>query len=196
MEQKRRYELKKRALSREETRRRIVEATMHLHEELGPRATTISAIAEKAGVQRLTVYRHFPDETAVFQACTSHWLSLNPPPDPATWSGLADPWERLKTGFQAFFDYYSRTRRMWTAAHRDAADVPALHGPMAAFAAFVRTVGTGLSEGLCGGVRVAMTVQHALAFSTWAELDARALSDADKTDLAIAWVKGALSAAG
>jgi len=84
MSGKRPYQLKKRAMSREETRRKIVEATMHLHEEIGPRATTISAIAERAGVQRLTVYNHFPDETAVFQACTSHWLSLNPPPDTST----------------------------------------------------------------------------------------------------------------
>jgi AcrR family transcriptional regulator len=69
---------------------------MQLHEEIGPRATTISAIADRAGVQRLTVYRHFPDETAVFQACTAHWLSLNPPPDPADWAGITDPRNRLR----------------------------------------------------------------------------------------------------
>ena len=70
----------------EETRRRIVEAAAGLHENVGPRDTTISAIAEKAGVQRLTVYRHFPDETELFKACTAHWLALNPPPDPASWA--------------------------------------------------------------------------------------------------------------
>ncbi len=71
---KRSYNLGQRASSQEETPRRIVDATVALHEEIGPRATTISAIAEKASVQRLTVYRHFPDETELFKACTSHWF--------------------------------------------------------------------------------------------------------------------------
>ena len=71
---KRPYRLGERAKSQEQTRLRIVEATVALHEELGPRNTTITDIAKRAGVQRLTVYSHFADETAVFQACTAHWL--------------------------------------------------------------------------------------------------------------------------
>ncbi len=93
---KRPYRMRERAKSQEQTRLTIVEATMQLHEELGPRNTTITEIAKRAGVQRLTVYSHFPDETAVFQACTSHWLSLNPPPDPASWSSIEDPGLRFR----------------------------------------------------------------------------------------------------
>ena len=78
--EKRRYTLKDRARSQEDTRRRIVEAAVALHEELGPRATSIAAIAERAGVQRLTVYRHLPDEEALFRACTSHWRAAHPLP--------------------------------------------------------------------------------------------------------------------
>jgi AcrR family transcriptional regulator len=71
--------MKRRAKRQEETRRRIVEATVEMHESVGMARTTISAIAEKAGVQRLTVYRHFPDERALFTACRGHWLAANPP---------------------------------------------------------------------------------------------------------------------
>jgi AcrR family transcriptional regulator len=145
---KRRYTLKERAKSQAETRQRIVEATMALHEEIGPRATTISAIAARAGVQRLTVYRHFPDENAVFQACTSHWLSLNSPPDPEAWEGAGDLAAQREAALAAFHAYYARTRAMWHAAHRDVADVPALQEPMAQFAAYVAGVADALGADL------------------------------------------------
>ena len=76
---------------RQRMRQRIVEATVELHQTVGMARTTISAIAEKAGVQRLTVYRHFPDERALFYACTEHWSAANLPPDPVSWSQIADP---------------------------------------------------------------------------------------------------------
>ncbi|MGC9371208.1 MAG: TetR/AcrR family transcriptional regulator [Paracoccaceae bacterium] len=193
-EKKRPYTMRKRARSQEETRQRIVEATMKLHEEIGPRATTISAIAEEAGVQRLTVYRHFPDETAVFQACTSHWLELNPPPDPGDWAGVADPQARLRQALGAFYDYYSRTRRMWTVSFRDVDEVPALQAPMAEVAAFLETVARGLVHALGPGARTAMTgptIRHALHFLTWKDLEDQGLSESEKLDLALAWVSGA-----
>lgn len=196
-EEKRPYRKKARAKAEDETRRRIVEATMQLHEEIGPRATTISAIAERAGVQRLTVYRHFPDETAVFQACTAHWLALNPVPDPADWAGVADPEERFARALSIFYAYYSRTQRMWRVSYRDVALVPALQGPMAEVATYVEAVAAGLLEafGRNGGtVAVAATVRHALAFPTWAELEDQGLPDADKLALAGAWLAGALAA--
>src|SRR5262245_61225968 len=108
----RRYKQSQRALSQEETRARIVEATVALHEDPGPRATTISAIAEKAGVQRLTVYRHFPDEASLFKACSSHWEAQNPPPDPTLWAEIADAHERARTALVALYRYYRRTRGM------------------------------------------------------------------------------------
>jgi AcrR family transcriptional regulator len=198
MKKTRPYRMTERAKSQEETRQKIVEATMHLHEELGPRATTISAIAEKAGVQRLTLYRHFPDEMAVFQACTAHWLSLNPPPDPHTWASINDPPERLKAALTAFYRYYTGTRRMWAASFRDVADVPALQEPMKQFAGFVKEIGDDLATHFHASAqparRIAATIQHALTFPTWADLDARNLSDADKVTLVMRWVEGAREA--
>src|SRR5215467_4371132 len=89
------YQKKKRAEGEAETRRRIVEATVALHTSVGPARTTISAIATKAGVQRHTVYAHFPEEGTLFAACTSHWASLHPFPPAEHWEAAADPVERL-----------------------------------------------------------------------------------------------------
>src|SRR5215210_4510913 len=97
----RKYEQKRRAEQQAETRRRIVEAMVALHRELGPARTTITAIAERAGVERLTVYRHFADETAMFQACSAHFATKVAPPDPAEWAGVAEPAERLRAALLA-----------------------------------------------------------------------------------------------
>ena len=102
------YQKKRRAEREAETRQRIVEAMVALHREIGPARTTISAIAERAGVERLTVYRHFADETAMFEACTSHYATQVPGPDPAAWSGIDEPAERLRAALLAFYDYYRR----------------------------------------------------------------------------------------
>ena len=93
----RKYELKKRAEHQEETRQRIVEATVHLHETIGGQAATISAIAQQAGVERLTVYRHFPDERSLVTACTRHYLEQHPPPNAERWCGLGEPELCLRT---------------------------------------------------------------------------------------------------
>lgn len=115
----RKYELKRRAEKQEETRRRITEATVELHETLGPARTTISAIAERAGVQRLTVYRHFPDERALFTACTGHWIAANPPPDPSSWARVADVEERLRAALAEVYAYHGRTEQMVARVIRD-----------------------------------------------------------------------------
>ena len=88
-DQKRPYQKKQRAELEAQTRRRITESTVELHRTLGPARTSISAVAERAGVRRSTVYRHFPDEAALFAACSAHWTALNPPPDITGWAGRA-----------------------------------------------------------------------------------------------------------
>lgn len=192
---KRSYTLRERAKSQDETRLRIVEATMHLHEEVGARATTISAIAERAGVQRLTVYRHFPDETAVFQACTAHWLTLNPPPEAAAWQHLAAPRQRAAAALAAFFAYYGHTRRMWASSHRDVDKVPALQDPMAAFSAHVAGIADALAAGFGAtgpaSARMQATLRHALTYPLWEALEGQQLDDEEKLALALAWLDGA-----
>ncbi len=115
----RKYEMKRRAERQEETRQRITEATVELHQALGPARTTISAIAEKAGVQRLTVYRHFPDEHALFVACTSHYMSQNPPPEPDSWTEVAEPEARLRRALAEVYAYHRRTEPMMISILRD-----------------------------------------------------------------------------
>jgi AcrR family transcriptional regulator len=188
---KRPYRLRERARSQQETRQRIVEATMHLHEEIGPKSTTISAIAERSGVQRLTVYRHFADEAAVFQACTSHWLSLNPPPDPGDWAHVGDPKARFCAAVAAFYGYFSRTRRMWTMSFQDVAQVPALQGPMREFAAFMDGVCSDLIAAF-GDVadtgHLSATVRHVLRFQTWSSLQDQGLDEPAKLELVSRWL--------
>lgn len=116
----RKYDMRRRSRRQEETRRRIVEATVELHQTVGMARTTISAIAEKAGVQRLTVYRHFPDERALFSACSGHWNAANPPPDPASWTQIADPEVRLRAALAEVYAYHRRTEPMISNVVRDA----------------------------------------------------------------------------
>lgn len=129
----RKYEQKKRAENQEETRRRITEATVELHEAVGPAHTTISAVAEKAGVQRLTVYRHFPDERALFSACTGHYLEMNPPPDPTPWTEIPDPEVRLRRALSEVYAYYRYTEPMMSSSARDIELKPVLLEVLAPF---------------------------------------------------------------
>src|SRR3954453_4635610 len=99
----RKYELKARAERQEETRRRIVEAAIDLHRTIGPAQTSFSAIAERAGVKRHTLYRHFPDERAMGLACSGLYADRNPLPDPAPWLEMGDPEERLRAGLGALY---------------------------------------------------------------------------------------------
>ena len=113
------YELKKRAERQEETRLRIARATLELHEILGPALTTRSAIAERAGVTRPTVYSHFPNELSLGKACSSLELSDNPLPDPRPWQEIADPERRLRMALGELYAYFRRRERLWTNILRD-----------------------------------------------------------------------------
>lgn len=122
----RRYRKRKRATREQETRRRIVEVLVELHSTVGPASTTITEVAERAGVSRMTVYNHFPDETSQFAACSAHWFARNPLPDLDSWAALSDPAGRLRRGLAELYGWYRRGRNMMDNALRDAAVVPAV----------------------------------------------------------------------
>src|ERR1700704_1062818 len=105
-DQRRPYRKKRRAELQERTRRRITESAVELHGTLGPSRTSMSAVAARAGVRRSTLYRHFPDEAALFAACTAHWGEANPPPDLDGWASIAEPEERLRSGLADLYAYY------------------------------------------------------------------------------------------
>jgi AcrR family transcriptional regulator len=126
MSEKRKYELKKRAERLADTRRRITEATVELHRTVGPAATHINEVARRAGVQRMTVYNHFPDDTALLAACSAHWRALHPSPDLAAWRTVADPAARLRLGLRELYGWYRETEPMTGNVLRDAQVLPAL----------------------------------------------------------------------
>jgi AcrR family transcriptional regulator len=192
---KRRYEKKARAAQEEETRRRIIEAAIGLHGTVGPARTTISAIAENAGVRRATVYRHFPDERSLFMGCSGTFAERNPAPDPAGWASIADPGERLEAALDAIYAWYERVEPMFTSVIRDAETVPMVRELQDARLAYMAVIEDGLAQGW--GVRgkaakrLRAAIALALDFLAWRTLDERGLERAD----AIAVMSSAVRAA-
>lgn len=172
--EKRPYRMTRRAELEAETRRRITESAVELHGTLGPTRTTISALAEHAGVQRATVYRHFPDEAAIYAACSSHWEAQNPPPDLTAWAAVEDPDERLSRALLALYGYYRRSERMMTNLLRDESSVPILTELLGGFRQYLEAARETLMAGRSadGSTRrqLRAALGHALAFQTWRSL--------------------------
>jgi AcrR family transcriptional regulator len=172
--QKRPYRKKRRAESEEQTRLRITESTVELHGTIGPARTSISAVAARAGVRRSTVYRHFPDEAALFAACSAHWMAANPRPDPAAWAAIRDPEQRLGTALRELYAYYQATEPMMANLHRDEATTPLVKQRFAGFHGYLSSARDVLMQGrrLRGSARrqTQAAIGHALAFATWRSL--------------------------
>jgi AcrR family transcriptional regulator len=173
-DKKRPYRMTRRAELEAETRRRITESAVALHQEVGPAQTSITAIAERAGVRRSTVYRHFTDEDALFDACSTHFRSLNPPPDLADWSAIADPAARTETGLGELYAFYGRTHGMYESLFRDETLVPSVRRRLRDFHGYLRAAEDVLmtGRGLRGRVarRTRAAIGHALTFATWRSL--------------------------
>lgn len=166
----RRYRKRRRAELEEETRLRITRALVALHGTIGPARTTIGAVAAEAGVQRATVYRHFPDEPSMFAACSGHWSREHPLPDLAAWAGIPDPGRRLRTALGELYAFYGRNEAMLTNIFRDASLVPALEPSVTEFRAWFDRAGDALARGLPKRRLVRAAIAHALAFGTWTSL--------------------------
>jgi AcrR family transcriptional regulator len=192
---RRRYEKRARAAKEQETRLRIVEAALALHGTLGPARTTISAIAERAGVRRATVYRHFPDERALFLGCSGAWRDRNPVPDPASWAAIADPAARVEAALDALYRWYERAEPMLSAVLRDIDAMPIVAEIQAGRMAYL----AGVEDGLVAGwgargkaaKRLRATIGLALDFFTWRTLDERGLDRGDATAVMSAAVRAA-----
>ena len=170
-DEKRPYRMKRRAELEADTRRRITESAVALHERLGPGHTSITAIAEEAGVRRSTVYRHFPDEDALFAACSSHWRALNPPPDPEAWTAIEDPDVRTETALRELYAFYGRTHRMYESLFRDESLVPAVQRRLHDFHSYLEAVRDVLVKGRGRATRrTQAAIGHAVSFGTWRSL--------------------------
>ena len=195
------YRMKRRAVLEQQTRRRIIEGTVALHEELGPARTSITAVAERAGVRRSTVYRHFPDEEALFAACSSHWRAANPPPDRQAWAAIEDPRERTETALRELYAFYGRTEGMYASLLRDEPLVPIVHRLLRDFYGYLRAIEDILmaGRGLRGRAaqRTRAAIGHALAFPTWRSLTReQGLGEGDAVSLMCVLVGSAAARAG
>ena len=132
--------MKRRAERMQETRRRITEAAVELHQTVGPARTTVSAIAEKAGVQRHTYYAHFPELKDLYQACMGHYVERNPVPEPSSWADIADAEERLRVALSEVYAYYSGNEAMVSNVLRDAALDPIVQEAIVSFDQYWETV--------------------------------------------------------
>jgi AcrR family transcriptional regulator len=167
------YTKTRRAELEQQTRERITEAAVELHGSLGPARTTISAIAQRADVQRATVYRHFPDEEALFAACSAHWRAQNEPPDLAAWAAIRDPAARLAVALPELYAWYARTQRMLELLIRDLPLVPAVQsqfGLPGYLEAAADVLLAGRSERGAARRRARAALGHAVAFETWLSL--------------------------
>lgn len=194
----RRYRKRLRAEQEHRTRQAITEAAVKLHGTVGPARTTVSAVAGEAGVQRATVYRHFPDEASLFQACSSHYAALHPPPDASAWAELRDPGERLRRGLSDLYAWWEETEAMMSLVLRDAPLVEGMSGAVEEGRAYLDEAGRLLMRGRPergrARQRKAAAIGHALAFSTWRSLvREQGLSNAEAVDLMAELVDGAPS---
>jgi AcrR family transcriptional regulator len=173
-DERRPYEKKRRAELEAETRRRITESAMELHGTVGPSRTSISAVAERAGVRRSTVYRHFPDEAALFTACTTHFAESNPLPDLGSWESIPDPDERLRAALDELYRHYRGTEAMMDNLHRDELTMPIVKRLFTPFREYLSTARDVLVRGRPERGRrrreARAAVGHALAYTTWRSL--------------------------
>jgi AcrR family transcriptional regulator len=192
---KRKYELKKRAEQVGETRRRITEAAIDLHGTVGPSRTTMSAVAERAGVERRTLYRHFPTEADLFAACGAHYFMANPWPDLGNWRAIRDPQQRLERAIDELYAYYERTEPMFSNVLRDAEVVDFARDAMTPLHAYLEEAAETLTIGrqVRGRRRQLLrrALRHALAFSTWHSLSTNGIGRSDAAKLITSLVEAA-----
>lgn len=188
VESKRRYRKRKRAETEEETHRRITEAAVELHGTVGPARTTITEVAERAGVSRMTVYNHFPSDVDLFRACSSHWARENPFPDPEGWLA-GDPEAWVVHALEELYGWYDRKQGMLEKVLRDLPLVPSLGEVMEPLWGdymedVVDALLRGWREGRDGNGPLRATLRVVADFHTWRLLDEAGLSAADAARVA------------
>lgn len=189
---KRAYRQGKRAEAAAETRRRIVEAAVALYASVGPRLTTVAEIARRAGVERLTVYNHFPSEAELAGACHAHWLALHPRPDFEAFAATEKRGARLRAALDALYRWYEATEPMTANVARDAAWMPSLAAIQSDTDASTKRLVEILLPGWDDRERVRASLSAAIDFATWQLLVRRSgVAHEKAVELAVDWVKAA-----
>ena len=191
----RKYQMKRRAERVQETRRRIAEAAMELHETIGPARTTVSAVAHKAGVQRHTYYAHFPELKDLYRACTARHMERDPLPDPSRWAQIPGvPEERLRRALSEVYAYYGGDEALLTNVLRDAPLDPVLQENNAFLLRHFEAMRDAIADafGASGERREALLAAIALALDlqTWRTLvRGQGLDDERAAELMVGMVR-------
>lgn len=191
------YQMQKRADDVAQTRRRIVEAAVRLHGTIGPAATTVSALAQEAEVTRLTVYRHFPDDLALFSACSEHWASSQTLPDPEAWKLITKAEDRVRAGLADLYRFYGEAEPMLTNVRRDRAALPQQIRDRtdATQALYLDALLAGFSVRGRGRTVRRAAINHAISYWTWHSLCVdNGLKNGDAIELMTPFVMGSAEA--
>lgn len=188
---KRPYKQSKRAEAAAETRQRIIDAVIELHRTVGPRAATVAEVARRAGVERLTVYRHFPDEAGLIMATQGQWLTQHPPPDAGQWAMILDPNARLRVALRELYLWYSDTEPMTTNVMRDGPVLPSFTAVLSLLREHVREGAEILAVGRLGDPEWTLATLNAVqSFDTWRTLvREQGLTLGQAVELAVCWVR-------
>ena len=192
--ERRPYRMRRRAESVDATRHRITEAAVHLHTTVGPSRASLSAIADAAGVTRVTLYRHFQHADDLFASCMSHWRALHPPPDTAAWTSLEDFEARLRRAISELYDWYGANADDLYPIYRDSAHTPASNREhrRASHEQAADAILAGSRTGSRGGRRLRAAVLHVVGFWTWRSLVVGGgLSAREAVETAVAFVLSA-----
>jgi AcrR family transcriptional regulator len=187
--------MRKRAEAVDQTRLRITEAAVRLHTSVGPAHTTMSGVAQEAGVSRVTLYRHFPDEAHLFAACSAHWAQQHPPPDPATWSAHEPGEPRVRAGLAELYSWYRTNDAALALFDRDAHALPA---PVRTE---MQNVDTQMAGALIAGTsvrgaahtRLRAVAGHVVSYRTWRSLAVDQGLGTQAVDVAVAFFLAAQS---
>lgn len=190
--EKRPYVQTARRKLQEETRLRIVKAIVALHQELGPKNTSITAVARRAGVERLTVYRHFEDQRAMFEACSGYWISENPLPEAREWEAIEDTGERSYAALLSIYRYFARTALMLTKIYRDLDEVEALAPIMRGFDAHFSKIADDVAGCLAkrrASSELKSIARHLVRFTTWQSLSHEGFSEKKIAQVGLKWLE-------
>lgn len=191
---KRTYKQGKRAEAAAETRQKIIDAVVELHRSVGPRDTTIAEIARRAGVERLTVYKHFPDEAGMVMASQTQWLTQHPPPDAGQWAMILDPDARLRVALRELYLWYADTEAMTENVMRDGPKLPSFAAVLSLLREHVREGAEILAVGRISDPEWTLATLNVVQnFETWRVLvNERGLTLGNAVELAVDWVRGVM----
>lgn len=179
----RKYEQKERARRKEQTRARIVEAAVELHTSLGPARSTISGIAERAGVERHTVYAHFPDDLTLYRACSAHWAARHPLPDLEALTAIDDPAQRLRRALEGMYAWYASVEPELALLLRDSTVVPVVGDVLRETSGELTAAADAVAHSWPRRKSVRAAIGHAFEFETWRSLvRTQGLSQAQAVD--------------